>query len=363
MMKDRMQKINLVKYFLKRRWYPQMEVVILSDQTLSSSSKQVTDIDVLGLFPSANGKLKEILGDCKTLKNQSPINRILWLKGLLELTDSESGIIILSKKIEKDHKLIADKLNISIMHETEFNRFSSVTTSQLDQFKSAIEKVELWEKKVDLKKQYPQLSPLIDYTSIGVWNEKSAGTKIRKIISSCLRLKNEFNPDKDVQVHLLLDAISIFSISLNELVCTIFNQSLSPNNKSELENDLKLLIWDGRETYEYMNQIRKKLPTGHNADISDLSLPEWSKFLELIRACLDEPYSTNRVPLILKEISFEYLEDKSIRDSFNFSKQLLNETPQAGRFSIQIIDYFCSATKIPPEFKDILIKRLMLLQR
>ena len=363
MMNDRMLKINLVKYFLKRRWYPQMEVVILCDQNISSTNKQITDIDVLGLYPNSSGKLDEVLGDCKTLKNQSPINRILWLKGLLDLTNSTSGIILLTKNIDKDHKLVADKLGISIMSDNDFSKFVGVTTSQLDTFCSALEKVELWEKKTTIKSSYPNLSSLIDYVSVGFWNETSSGARLRKIISAVLKLKNELNPDKDLHVHLLLDAVSMFAISINDLVCTIFNQLLIPNNKNELDSDLKLMIWDGRDNYEYMNSIRKKLPTGTTPDITDLSLPEWPKFIELIRSCLDEPYSTNKVPLILKELSFEHLSEIDIRSSYDFSKKLLSETPQAGRFAIQMIDYFCSATKLPPEFKEAIIKRLMVLQR
>lgn len=363
MMNDRMFKISLVKYFLKRRWYPQMEVFILCDQNISSTNKQITDIDVLGLCPNTSGKLDEILGDCKTLKNQSPINRILWLKGLLDLTNSKLGIILLTKNIEKDHKLVADKLGISILSDTDFSKFVGVTTSQLDTFCSALEKVELWEKRATIKNSYPNVSSLIDFASVGFWNEKSSGARLRKIISSVLKLKNELNPEKDLHIHLLLDAVSMFAISINDLVCTIFNQLLIPNNINELDSDLKLMIWDGRDTYDYMNSIRKKLPTGATPDFTDLSLPEWPKFIELIRSCLDEPYSTNKVPLILKELGFEYLSDIETRDSFDFTKKLLIETPQAARFAIQMIDYFCSATKLPPEFKDIAIKRLMLLQR
>ena len=363
MMNDRMLKINLVRYYLKRRWYPQMEVVILSDQNISSTNKQITDIDVLGLCPNSSGKLDKVLGDCKTLKNQSPINRILWLKGLLDFTNSKSGIIVLTKSIDKDHKLVADKLGISILSDSDFSKFASVTTSQLDTFSSALEKVDLWEKRTQIKSLFSNLSSLIDYTSVGFWNEKSSGARLRKIITSVLKLKNELNPDKDVHFYLLIDAISMFAISVNELVCTIFNQLLIPNNWNQLDSDLKLMIWDGRDAYEYMNNIRKKLPSGMNPEITELSLPEWQKFIELIRSCLDEPYSTNRVPLILKELSFEYLSDSSTRDSFDFTKKLISETPQAGRFAIEMVDYFCTATKLPPEFKEHIIRRLMYLHR
>jgi len=360
MMKDRMQKISLVRYFLKRRWYPQMEVVILCDQSLSSTNKQITDVDVLGLCPNSFGKLDEILGDCKTLKNQSPINRILWLKGLLDLTNSKSGIIILTKQIEKDHKLVANKLEISIMSDNDFKNFVDVTTSQLDVFTGALEEIELWEKKATLNSIYPNLSSLYEYINVGFWNEKSVGSRLRRTISAVYKLKNEFNPDKDLHLHLILDIVSLFAICINDLVCTMFNQVLIPDNKNELDNDLKLMLWGGRDTYEYMNDVKKKLLTGST---TDLSLHEWTKFMQLVRSCLDEPFSTSKVPLILKEMSFEYLSDVGRKDTYDFSKKLLNETPQAGRFAIQMIDYFCSATKLPPEFNDILCKRLMVLQR
>lgn len=68
MMKDRLLKLRLLKYYLLNFWYPELEVNIKSKERLSNAPKLITDIDALALFPDVTGNLRLYLGDCKTLK-------------------------------------------------------------------------------------------------------------------------------------------------------------------------------------------------------------------------------------------------------------------------------------------------------
>lgn len=94
---------------------------------------------------------------------------------------------------------------------------------------------------------------------------------------------------------------------------------------------------------------------------SDLTLPEWEIFIQLIRQCLEEPYSTAYVPLLMREIAFEFITPKSLF-SWEFSKTLANENLQAAKFALMISSYVCKAAKVPPEFYEIIQKRLLEIQ-
>lgn len=360
--KDRNLKLKLVKYFVLRRWYPQMEVDILLREGISTTKKVITDIDVMGLCTSPFANLIPVLGDCKTLKSQSPINRALWMKGLMDLTGAMSGIIILEKKIEGDHKLTANDLNVTLLSDKDFDMYSRSTANYLEDIKSALCIGENWDKYFEIKYKFPNLESIVSYAKSGFWNEKSGSVRIRHLISHLKSVRNEFNPENQLHISVFLDIASLFAIALNEVICNIFNQYLLPNSKEQLEKELRVIIWGGLENYNYWNQLRKKVIKNDNFENTELSLPEWNIFLQLVRSCLDNPYETSITPLLIKEIAFEYITEDDIRKELTYSRKLAIANSHASRYAILIIDYLCKAIKLPPEFNQIITSRLMKIQ-
>ena len=72
MNKDLHQKDMLCKHFSSLGWFAQPEVVVFHKGGVYEQKRIITDVDVLGLRPSTNLSWEIILGDCKTLKGQSP---------------------------------------------------------------------------------------------------------------------------------------------------------------------------------------------------------------------------------------------------------------------------------------------------
>jgi len=165
--------MSLIKYFISKDYYPHMEVNILSKQRISKERKLVTDVDVVGLYSNASGQMEMILGDCKTLSGQSPIARTLWLKGLMSYTGANSGMIILSKAIEKEHQLTASDLSIQLLSDNDFKVYAQHTagtnTSVLSSLASETAGIGI--------SRHPQVyNPASDarLADTGFWNENSA---------------------------------------------------------------------------------------------------------------------------------------------------------------------------------------------
>jgi len=360
--KDRGIKLRLIRYFLSRQWYPFMEVDIYSREGVSKSRKLITDIDVIALFPSITGKLEPILGDCKTLKNQSPIARALWMRGLMACISAKQGLIVLEKNIEKDHKSVANDLDVNLLSLSDFENFASKTSNQYNELNSALSIGENWDNYFNIPSKFPKLNSAIEYSKRNFWNQPGPNTRLRHTLAVLKEFKSELNPDHELHIALLLDIVSLFAIALNEVVCSTFNQYLVPVSKDELSDELKVILWDGIENYNYWNDLRKRLFNQEEPSVSDLSLPEWNSFIQLVRNCLDEPMATSLAPLILKEVAFEFLTEDTKRSSLTFSKKLVNENPQAARFAILTLEYICKVAKLPPEFYEIGSTRLINLQ-
>ncbi len=99
MIKDRAQKATALRYIVAKRWFPQLEIDVLPKISTSTKNKLITDIDVLGSVPDEFLGYRAFLFDCKSGKNESPINRTLWLRGLMDRVHATRGLLILSDKI------------------------------------------------------------------------------------------------------------------------------------------------------------------------------------------------------------------------------------------------------------------------
>ncbi len=125
MIRDRLQKEMLYKHFRAQGWLAQIEVPVVATVGISRKAPPITDIDVLGICPSMSDlRWYYVVGDCKTRKAESPINRVLWARGLREAIGASSAVVLLQRQagtgIQRDHKLVADEHNILLIEEREF---------------------------------------------------------------------------------------------------------------------------------------------------------------------------------------------------------------------------------------------------
>jgi hypothetical protein len=354
MIKDRLLKLRLLKYYLLNFWYPELEVNIKSKERISPTQKLITDIDALALYPDVTGNLRLYLGDCKTLKNQSPIARVLWMKGLLHYLSADKGIILLTKEIEKEHQLSAYHLNVQLFSDKDFEVYSKSTANYLLDIKCALENEEKWDEFFSIPKRFPALSSLYDYGRTQFWNEDNSRQQLRSSIQQLRVSKKELNPDNTLHLALTLNHFALTSIALNNIIIHIFNKYLLPATKDDLDKELKVFIYGGIENYELLNDLRKRItaPTGE----SELGLPDWNQFLELIRTTLEKPLAFNLVPLLLKELAFIFLLPTS--DIYNYSSHIIKKNTYTKTYAIRFIEYMCRAGGLPPEFKEIYLDKI-----
>ncbi|SEV91163.1 hypothetical protein SAMN05428988_0372 [Chitinophaga sp. YR573] len=350
MMKDRLIKEKLLGYYIRKFWYPQLEVDILSKQRISKTKKLITDVDVLGLYTDVTGNFRLVLGDCKTLKNQSPITRTLWMRGLMAYLNSEKGIIILSKGIEKEHQLTSSILGVQLLSDDDFTTYSKGTADYITDLRSAMSEIDIWDAFIEIGNRYPPLNKFVEFSHTLFWNEQNSTYQLRSAIYLLRTLKGELNPANTLHQSLVLNHFSLVAIALNNILIQIFNQYLVPSAKSDLDEDLKVIIYGGIENYEFLNDLRKTYAGGSDKT-EDLKLPNWDKFIELVRLMLDNPLSFSNVALLLKELAFLLLSKDSTK--YNYSKKIISKDKFTSTFSLRLIEYLCSATGLPKEFKEI----------
>ncbi|MGH0425691.1 hypothetical protein [Bacillus pretiosus] len=335
-----------------------MEAEIFFSEGVSKQKKVVTDLDTIALIPSEFGELSFLIGDCKTLKNQSPISRSFWLSGLMGLLKARKGLVLLTKDIERDHKQLSSNINVSLLSEKDFETYASKTCVDYKTINSALLNGNTWDKYFELYKRYPNLESAIKFVKNDFWNITDDRLKLRKTLYTIREIRRELNPERVEHLALLIDLISLFSISLNRVTLDTFNQYLLPETKENLSRELKIWIWGGLDQYSYWNKLYQLASQKGNEN--EIELPEWDTFVQLIRQCLEEPYATSRVPLLLREVAFEAMSDNS--KEFTFSQKLAQKYPQSAKFAILICAYVCKAAMLPKDFDTKILERLMKIQ-
>jgi len=365
MIKDRYQKQKLLFYFLSRFWYPQLEVQLFYRGTMNSKPRIITDLDTVALSPSEYGLLRPVIGDCKTLKSQSPVNRAFWLKGIMDWFGSDSGIVLLTKDIEREHKLLANDLNIVLLSENDFKSYSLATAQEYPEVgHSFLGSLETWETYFNIGNKFSKLAELINYSRIGFWNEENYGVKLRRSLSKLRSVCKSIDPGNKLELGIFLELASLFAVALNELVVKIFGKLIWTDDKENFDKELKVLLWGGHDSYQYYNEIRNKLLQTTNTPSEGLSLPEWPLFLQLVRECLEKPISTAISPLIIKEYAFSFFsKQNSLIDAKEYLKILASQDRYAIKQAMLVINYFSKCAAFPRETNDFFMGDLMKLSR
>jgi hypothetical protein len=355
MMKDRDLKEKALIYTVRKGWFPQLETNVLFRDRISKTPKNITDIDVMGLSPDDFLAYRMILMDCKTGKD-SPITRALWQRGLMEQVKAQEGICIFRKNaIEPDHRYTAARLNVLLFTEKEFEKFLSANGIVNLQPSCNLEMLSLWQKYFDIPVQFPALIDLINFSRVEYWNCEGESESCRKTISILRRYAPKLDPAQPSHIAVVADLTSLFLLSVARIVNKIFAEYLQPEKKEDLANALKIMLYGGREAYEFRLMLFQQAINAKSGSDSksqrELTLPLWDEYVQLIRQSLDAPFELLRSPMLLREIGWDHLSDKS---NLNFAKTLTKQFPQAARLAIIGANYLCKATKLPNEFSEII---------
>ena len=349
MIKDRDQKQKALRLSVANRWFPQLEVDVQPGRAVRENAPLVTDLDVLSSFPDPFKGFRAVVFECKTKAKESPVNRALWLAGVLERLNADQGFCILKKdQIQLDHCLMATRLNVVLLTEEEFDLYGKLTCPAYSDPTGNVSNIDLWDRLFAVPSKFSRLESAIAFVRSTFWMIDDAAEACRKTLA-CLRgLHGELDPSHREHLAIFFELCALFARSLAVVVCQIFRSYMLPGKEADLAEALLVMLYGGREAYEHRNELFKLLKNKGSAETPvDLSLPEWDRFLQLVRQCLDAPFELQRTPLILREAAFAILAGDG---SNEFAKTLSRESPQGARFALLVPTYLARAAKLPPEF-------------
>lgn len=326
------------------------------------STKLVTDIDVLGIRPSGNLQWEVLLGDCKTLKGQSPANRVVWLNGLMSLYRASEGFVVLQRRasqpIEPDHKLFASSMNIFLLDEkdfTTFNRSLIFPEGSASFGYQATEFTQMW----SVRTRFPGLGSLVEFLSSAAWESPEFTLLMRRSLGEGKASSREIDPAKSEHIAMVLNLSAVFSIGLAACSGAVFHRLIHPKSEIELSDALKTIIWGGKANYRFFSDLRSQLLEAKgrpNVEPDNLSLPQWPRFVQLTRKTLENPRATFQVPSLLQLASLDVSQGREILPHFDRNAE------QGLVLAMVVVDYVVRACGMPEEVRKVVeshfVKRL-----
>jgi hypothetical protein len=358
-MKDRPQKAAALKYVVSRRWFPQVELDVSTFLTTRESSLSITDIDVFASVPDEFLGFRGFLIDCKTKKGESPVNRALWLNGLMQRMAVTHGMCILrTRGIESDHRYTAAKLGVHLLAEHEFDAYAAATSPRWSSNGGALANIELWDKFFQIPARFPSLGPAIRFSKSRYWMASDATEACRLTIALARQLRGELDPTKPEHVAVVGDMVALFTHALGGMVSKIFAGYLQPKEKAELSEALLILFCGGRDSYEQRNRIKKLFATLHKPEAQEeaLLVPEMEGFVDLVRQALDAPLELLRAPLLIREVAWSALAGVP---PGTMAREIAGEFKHAARLSVLASDYLRKAVQYPAEFSQTLADSIL----
>ena len=341
-MKDAQQKDLLYRHFRAQGWFALLEVPVKHRAGLDGKPKLVTDVDVLGLRASPSLRWRRILGDCKTKKSESPVNRVLWIRGLMEQFGADEGIVVLSRPqgIEPDHKLLAADQGVTLLNERDFDAYDKAMLfpSGSGSFNEGTNDLLAVR---EAGNRFRGLQPILSFTAEQAWNRDEYTSLLRSSIARLTEARGEVDPQRNEHMAVVLEAAAVFSVGLAEAIGKVFHRHLAPNEPSILNAALLPLIWGSADTYASVTRFRERLLAARGIDASEpLTLPNWPAFIELVRRMLEAPKKAFNVPQALRATSI----------AFHRGQEHLGERPydpMTLHLSAAVARYFFSAGGLP----------------
>jgi hypothetical protein len=355
MEQDAQQKEQLSQKLWLLGYLPQFEAKCYTPLGIEEQRSEMTDVDVLGFRMNDFFRPEKVAVDCKTGKS-SAINRAIWLHGLMESLGVDAGFVISKKEVPIDHRQASQPWHISIVKESEIDTFFRLTAGVQRIDLKCLQK-DVWAR---FRRDLPnpsKLAPLLDYRDFFFWGDR--GSRSLRYILMETRGAHEFLDPKQKLHHVLVaDSIALFCVSLLQVVSSILPITLVTDDKDALDNLLKAHVYGGREVYSYMDRMRAMLVSFSRmndaatfvASASDsLGLPEWERFLSLVRAAMEFPQRLAPSARLLRVIAM----DRIMSDNkVDLATALPELDVKAVQMAADVVAYFCEAGNLDYAFVD-----------
>jgi hypothetical protein len=350
MIKDTAQKQKAIRFCVATGAIPYLEVVVRYVADIATVEADISDVDVLGIRATSFGLQQKIIFDCKTQNKIGAIGRALWAAGLMQLIKADEAYVILNKAGPEGHRLAANELGVRLTSESLFDNFGKLSSPNYAEGATYLDDIDTWNALFNLQRSNANLESLVGFLLSSAPLEVRYTNGFRSLLSRLWKSEGEIDSGKPVHKALwglvVCEALRFLSSMAVE-----FNHVFDPAlDKAQFESLLRNFVWGGRDAYLLRQKLHVQVRVAKSQeDVSQLELPGWDRFVELMRSLMDAPHLAASGLLPAKDLAFKALAAVPRVEADRRIAQELASTNRGRQFLISTNKYLGS---LSVHFKD-----------
>ncbi|MBX6422496.1 hypothetical protein [Thermosulfurimonas sp. F29] len=361
--KDFELKVRINNILWSLNCYTRIEIKLAEYSSQTRKPTELTDIDVLGIRVFSDMIIDYIVADCTTNKKiiKSPIQRIFWLKGVMDFFGTKKGYLCLgtNQSIPENQRIVAQKLGITILNQDNLlnleKRVLDTNTKYLN-----FSNPECW---LYFERNISQISKDLEFLLLFrkhyFWMN-SPYQNISRLLIYTTKYAGKFNPKDKFHKALAVDLLTLFSLSILQMSSYVFH--INPENP---ELELRSYFYGGydemkrRETIvDYINKLLQKMcKQGQLFEVPTLQLdPDYlPNLFDIAFRLLNKPKDSSQILRYLQLVLFEKVLYQG--NNVNGIKYIdSNFSDITKKLTRDLAKFFCSSTGLSEELLQDIFK-------
>lgn len=324
--------------------------------------QQITDIDVLGIKFDSDFKPFIAIVDTKGGVRVKPVDRLLWLRGLMDYFNAHKGISIL-KSVQPKILDLALNLKLEIFSETKLKEIEKISNIE-NEFKGSYN-VELNNNIQKLIKETSLLyesKKATEFFKLGFWSSEP-NLKLKRTIAIGKLISESKGLSQ--MPYFTLESTILFSLSLLILCHRLFGADIN-RQKDLLREEMiighlnpyeqKLLAEEIEKLVKlYVERITGKKVLEKLPPIDIQPPPYFDDLSELIERTLDKPLISTEIPRFLDYVFYEFIISKKDILKDELLKIFPNNLDLLLKLSKNVINFFFKWTNLNKEIVEPLL--------
>jgi hypothetical protein len=328
---------------------PFVEVIVRSVADVSESVEVLTDLDVLGIQATGDGRLHRTFFDCKTTSKMSPINRAFWAAGVKEYANCDEAYVLLKNKAVHNHRISALSVNVDLHDEESFKDLGRTYNAGFPANETYQGDINCWNDLFEFFQKNAWSEGLFDLARNVAPLSRSPWSTFRKIVAELRNARGVFDPNKSAHVAILFDVLASTFVLWAAMARDIRRFYEPAMDKASFEGTLRYYIWGGKEAYSIRQQMRDRSTTEQT---SAVELPSWSLLVAFAGLIIGSPQSVLDCAFVCREISLRTASGNNA-DFDNALQKYVQSRPRVRQFTTSLSDYLVAAGTLPKEFASL----------
>jgi hypothetical protein len=342
--KDRFQKELAIRYCIARGLMPFLEVVVRSSADVSEYIEVLTDLDVVGIGSTGDGRIHRALFDCKTTNKLSSINRAFWAAGVKEYTGCDEAYVLLKNKAVHNHRISALTINVDLHDEESFKDLGRTFAPSFPASQSYQSDIARWNNAFDCYQSNPWSESLFDLARNMTPLSRAPWSVFRRIVAGLRSARGNFDPSKEKHLAIFFDVLASSFVLWAAMARDVRRFYEPTMDKASFEKTLRYYVWGGKESYDIRQQMRTA--TEHSGNVE---LPAWSLLVAFAGLVIPAPQDVLECVHVCRELSLRVASGGNEEYDQNLAR-FVKLRPRVRQFAASLSEYLISAGTLPTEF-------------